>query len=45
MAGGAGLAFGIGAGVMAVTIALATMIKRPEGDGERTTPAPARPRR
>lgn len=34
MAGGAGLAFGIGAGVMAVTIGLATMIKRPESDGE-----------
>lgn len=34
MAGGAGLAFGIGAGVMAVTIGLATMIKRPELDGE-----------
>jgi len=31
---GAGLAFGIGAGVMAVTIALATLIKRPETDGE-----------
>ncbi|MFI6424932.1 MDR family MFS transporter [Promicromonospora sp. NPDC050880] len=31
---GAGLAFGIGAGVMAVTIALATLIRRPESDGE-----------
>jgi MFS transporter, DHA2 family, lincomycin resistance protein len=34
MAEGAGLAFGIGAGVMAVTIGLATLIKRPESDGE-----------
>ena len=34
MAGGAGLAFGIGAAVMAVTVGLATMIKRPESDGE-----------
>jgi DHA2 family lincomycin resistance protein-like MFS transporter len=34
MAEGAGLAFGIGAGVMALTIGLATMIKRPESDGE-----------
>ncbi|MGI5188727.1 DHA2 family efflux MFS transporter permease subunit [Promicromonospora sp. CA-289599] len=34
MAGGAGLAFGIGAGVMALTIGLATMIKRTESDGE-----------
>jgi DHA2 family lincomycin resistance protein-like MFS transporter len=33
MAGGAGLAFGIGAGVMAATIGLATLIKRPESDG------------
>jgi DHA2 family lincomycin resistance protein-like MFS transporter len=34
MAGGAGLAFGIGAVVMALTIGLATLIKRPETDGE-----------
>lgn len=34
MAGGAGLAFGIGAIVMALTIGLATLIKRPETDGE-----------
>jgi DHA2 family lincomycin resistance protein-like MFS transporter len=34
MAEGAGLAFGIGAAVMAVTIGLATMIKRPETGGE-----------
>lgn len=34
MAEGAGLAFGIGAGIMALTIGLATMIKRPESDGE-----------
>lgn len=34
MTSGAGLAFGIGAGVMAVTILLATFVKRPETDGE-----------
>ncbi|WP_454860666.1 MDR family MFS transporter [Promicromonospora soli] len=34
MADGAGLAFGIGAVVMALTIGLAAMIKRPETDGE-----------
>ncbi|WP_460888992.1 MDR family MFS transporter [Promicromonospora xylanilytica] len=34
MTSGAGLAFGIGAGVMALTIGLATLIKRPESDGE-----------
>ncbi|WP_129787340.1 MDR family MFS transporter [Promicromonospora panici] len=34
MAGGAGLAFGIGAVLMALTIGLATLIKRPETDGE-----------
>ena len=34
MTGGAGLAFGIGAGVMAVTIVLAMFVKRPETDGE-----------
>jgi DHA2 family lincomycin resistance protein-like MFS transporter len=34
MASGAGLAFGIGAGVMALTIGLAAMIKRPETGGE-----------
>lgn len=33
MTGGAGLAFGIGAGVMALTIGLATLIRRPETDG------------
>jgi DHA2 family lincomycin resistance protein-like MFS transporter len=34
MASGAGLAFGIGALLMAATIGLAAMIKRPENDGE-----------
>lgn len=34
MAEGAGLAFGIGAIVMALTIGLATLIRRPETDGE-----------
>ena len=34
MTGGAGLAFGIGAGVMVVTIFLASLVKRPETDGE-----------
>jgi DHA2 family lincomycin resistance protein-like MFS transporter len=34
MAGGAGLAFGVGAAVMALTVGLATLIKRPETDGE-----------
>ena len=34
MASGAGLAFGIGAGVMALTIGLATLMKRPATDGE-----------
>ncbi|MDR7383324.1 MDR family MFS transporter [Promicromonospora iranensis] len=34
MASGAGLAFGIGALLMAATIGVAAMIKRPESDGE-----------
>lgn len=34
MTTGAGLAFAVGAGVMAVTIGLATLIRRPETDGE-----------
>jgi DHA2 family lincomycin resistance protein-like MFS transporter len=33
MASGAGLAFGIGAAAMALTVGLATMIKRPENEG------------
>nr|BFF19735.1 MDR family MFS transporter [Promicromonospora thailandica] len=34
MTSGAGLAFGVGAGVMALTIGLAMLIRRPETDGD-----------